>query len=172
LKATDMQAALGGSQIDKLPDFIEHRKDNFRYLHAALQPLQDVLLLPEATLGSDPSWFGFPIAVRRDAPFKREDLIRSLDAKKIHTRLLFGGNLLRQPAYDGCEHRVIGSLTNTDFVMDQAFWLGVYPGLTKEMLDYVASAITQFVSLSKSDFETGVSGEELEPPKSKLSVLP
>jgi CDP-6-deoxy-D-xylo-4-hexulose-3-dehydrase len=172
LKATDMQAALGGSQIDKLPDFIERRKDNFRYLHAALQPLQDVLLLPEATLGSDPSWFGFPIAVRLDAPFKREDLIRSLDAKKIHTRLLFGGNLLRQPAYDGCEHRVIGSLTNTDFVMDQAFWLGVYPGLTKEMLDYVASAITQFVSLSKSDFETGVSGEESEPPKSKLSVLP
>ncbi len=172
LKATDMQAALGGSQIDKLPDFIERRKGNFRYLHAALQPLQDVLLLPEATPGSDPSWFGFPIAVRRDAPFKREDLIRSLGAKKIHTRLLFGGNLLRQPAYDGCEHRVIGSLTNTDFVMDQALWLGVYPGLTKEMLDYVASAITQFVSMSKSDFETGVSGEESEPPKSKLSVLP
>ncbi len=176
LKATDMQAALGVSQIEKLPHFIERRKENFRYLHAALQPLQDFLLLPEATPGSDPSWFGFPLAVRPDAPFTREDLIRSLDAKNIHTRLLFGGNLLRQPAYDGCEHRVIGSLPNTDFVMNRVFWLGVYPGLTNEMLDYVASAITEFVSMSKSDLETsrvtGVPVEESEPRKSKLSVLP
>ena len=176
LKATDMQAALGASQIDRLPHFIERRRDNFRYLHSALKPLHDVLLLPEATPGSDPSWFGFPIAVRRDAPFKREDLIRSLDAKKIHTRLLFGGNLLRQPAYDGCEHRVIGSLPNTDFVMNQVFWLGVYPGLTKQMLDYVASAVTEFVSMSKSDLETsrvtGVPGGESELTKPKLSVLP
>ena len=176
LKATDMQAALGAAQIEKLPHFIERRKDNFRYLHSALKPLQDLLLLPEATPGSDPSWFGFPIAVRQDAPFTREDLIRSLDAKKIHTRLLFGGNLLRQPAYDGCEHRVIGSLPNTDFVMNRVFWLGVYPGLTKQMLDYVASAITDFISMSKSDLETsrvtGIPGEESELRKSKLSVIP
>jgi CDP-6-deoxy-D-xylo-4-hexulose-3-dehydrase len=176
LKATDMQAALGSSQIDKLPWFIERRKENFRYLYAALQPLQDVLLLPEATSGCDPSWFGFPIAVHQNAPFTREDLIRSLDAKNIHTRLLFGGNLLRQPAYDGCERRVIGALPNTDFVMNQVFWLGVYPGLSKEMLDYVASAITDFVSVSKSVLErptgSGVSSEELELMKSKLSVLP
>ena len=171
-----MQAALGASQIEKLPHFIERRRDNFRYLHSALKPLDDVLLLPEATPGSDPSWFGFPIAVRRDAPFTREDLIRSLEAKKIDTRLLFGGNLLRQPAYDGCEHRVIGSLPNTDFVMNKVFWLGVYPGLTKQMLDYVASAVTEFVSMSKSDLETsrvtGVPGGESELTKPKLSVLP
>ncbi len=174
LKATDMQAALGASQIEKLPHFIERRKENFRYLYSALKPLQGSFLLPEATPGSDPSWFGFPIAVRQDAPFTREDLIRSLDAKKIHTRLLFGGNLLRQPAYEGCEHRVIGSLPNTDFVMNQVFWLGVYPGLTKQMLDYVASTITEFVSISNHGTSslTDVPGEESELGKSKLSVLP
>ena len=176
LKATDMQAALGASQIDKLPRFIERRKENFRYLYAALLPLQDVLLLPEATPGCDPSWFGFPIAVRQDAPFTREDLIRSLDAKKIHTRLLFGGNLLRQPAYDGCEHRVVGTLANTDFVMNQVFWLGVYPGLSKEMLDYAASAIIDFASVSKVAPErpkgNEVSGDDSELRKAKLSVLP
>ena len=96
LKATDMQAALGNSQIEKLPHFIERRKENFRYLHAALKPMEEFLLLPEATPGSDPSWFGFPIGVRKDAPFTREELIRALEANKIATRLLFGGNLLRQ----------------------------------------------------------------------------
>ena len=101
LKATDMQAALGLSQIGKLTSFIERRKENFRYLSAALKPIEEYLLLPEATPGSDPSWFGFPIGVREDAPFTREDLIRALEAKKIATRLLFGGNLLRQPAYEG-----------------------------------------------------------------------
>jgi len=146
LKATDMQAALGASQIEKLPQFIERRKENFRYLHAALKPNEDRLLLPEATPGSDPSWFGFPIAVRQDAPFTREDLIRELNSKKIGTRLLFGGNLLRQPAYEGCEHRVIGHLPNTDFVMNQVLWIGVYPGLTRPMLDYVAKSISEFVA--------------------------
>jgi CDP-6-deoxy-D-xylo-4-hexulose-3-dehydrase len=145
LKATDMQAALGASQIEKLPQFIERRKENFRYLHAALKPTEDCLLLPEATPASDPSWFGFPIAVREVAPFTREDLIRDLNAKKIGTRLLFGGNLLRQPAYEECEHRVIGHLPNTDFVMNRVFWIGVYPGLTRPMLDYVATSITEFV---------------------------
>jgi CDP-6-deoxy-D-xylo-4-hexulose-3-dehydrase len=144
LKATDMQAALGVSQIEKLPTFIARRKENFQYLHAALKPLEDVLLLPEPTPGSDPAWFGFPIGVREDAPFKREDLIRVLDAHKIATRLLFGGNLLRQPAYEGCQYRVIGDLTNTDFVMNNVFWIGVYPGLTKTMLDFVADTIHQF----------------------------
>ena len=112
LKATDMQAALGVSQIEKLPEFIERRKENFRLSEAALKPLEDCLVLPEATPGSDPSWFGFPIGVREDAPFRREDLTRALEAKKIGTRLLFGGNLLRQPAYEGCDYRVIGDLPN------------------------------------------------------------
>jgi len=146
LKATDMQAALGASQIAKLPQFIARRKENFRYLHTALEPMQDCLLLPEATPNSDPSWFGFPIGVREDAPFRRDDLTRSLEAKKIGTRLLFGGNLLRQPAYEGCEYRVIGNLPKTDFTMNNVFWIGVYPGLTGEMLDYVANAISEFVT--------------------------
>jgi len=146
LKATDMQAALGLSQIEKLPFFIERRKENFRYLSIALKSMEGCLILPEATPGSDPAWFGFPIAVREDATFKREDLIRELEAKKIATRLLFGGNLLRQPAYEGCEVRVVGPLPNTDFVMNNVFWIGVYPGLTKPMLDYVVEVITGFAS--------------------------
>jgi len=145
LKATDMQAALGASQIAKLPDFIERRKANFRHLFYALQPLQDVLVLPEATPGANPSWFGFPIGVRENAPFKRQELVHALETKKIGTRLLFAGNLLRQPAYEGCEYRVIGELKNTDFAMNNVFWIGVYPGLTAEMLDYVAETIREFV---------------------------
>jgi CDP-6-deoxy-D-xylo-4-hexulose-3-dehydrase len=176
LKATDMQAALGTSQIEKLPHFIERRKENFRYLHAALQPLEDCLLLPEATPGSDPSWFGFPIGVRESAPFTREDLIRALDAKKIGTRLLFGGNLLRQPAYEGCEHRVVGDLSNTDFVMNNVFWIGVYPGLTAPMLDFAAAAIAEFASMSASDSRahegTGDPAGASQPGESKLPVLP
>ena len=150
LKATDMQAALGASQIAKLPAFIERRKENFRYLHAALEPYQDCLLLPEATPGSDPSWFGFPIGVREDAPFRRDELTRALEAKRIATRLLFGGNLLRQPAYEECEYRAIGNLRKTDFAMNQVFWIGVYPGLTKPMLDFVAGTIGEFVESARA----------------------
>ena len=146
LKATDMQAALGASQIAKLPQFIERRKENFRHLSSALKPLEDFLLLPTPTPGSDPSWFGFPIGVREHAPFERADLIQALEAKKIGTRLLFGGNLLRQPAYEGHEYRAIGSLPNSDFVMNNVFWVGVYPGLTSAMLDHVAAVIKAFVS--------------------------
>jgi CDP-6-deoxy-D-xylo-4-hexulose-3-dehydrase len=145
LKATDMQAALGCSQIAKLPGFIEKRKENFRYLYAALKPLEDFLLLPEATPGSDPAWFGFPIGVRKDAPFTRTHLIHRLESRKIGTRLLFGGNLTKQPAYQGRRFRVAGSLLNTDFVMNNVFWIGVFPGLTKSMLDYVAETIAGFV---------------------------
>jgi CDP-6-deoxy-D-xylo-4-hexulose-3-dehydrase len=141
LKATDMQAALGASQIKKLPYFIERRKENFRNLHVALEPYADVLLLPEATPGSDPSWFGFPFGVREDAPFTRDDLVRLLEERKIGTRLLFAGNLVRQPAYKGVDYRVIGDLKNTDFVMRNVLWVGVYPGLTKPMLEYIAEVI-------------------------------
>jgi CDP-4-dehydro-6-deoxyglucose reductase, E1 len=148
LKATDMQAALGASQIEKLDHFIARRKENFAYLLSSLKPLEHCLLLHEATPGSDPSWFGFPIGIREDAPFKREDLIRALEAQKIGTRLLFGGNLLRQPAYEDCEYRVVGNLPNTDFVMNNVFWIGVYPGLTRNMLDFVAETMVTFAARS------------------------
>jgi CDP-4-dehydro-6-deoxyglucose reductase, E1 len=150
LKATDMQAALGASQLRKLPEFIARRKANFHHLRKVLTPLQHSLILPEATPHSDPSWFGFPIGVREDAPFRREDLIRVLEANKIGTRLLFGGNLLRQPAYQDCEYRVAGQLCNTDFVMNNVFWVGVYPGLTSAMLDFVAATIIAFVEQAKT----------------------
>ena len=153
LKATDMQAALGVSQIAKLPEFIERRKANFAYLKKALKPLERYLMLPEATAGSDPSWFGFPIGVREDAPFQRDQLTHALEAKKIGTRLLFGGNLTRQPAYEGWEVRVVGELKNTDFVMNRVFWIGVFPGLTTEMLDFIAKTATEFVESAKLDLK-------------------
>jgi CDP-6-deoxy-D-xylo-4-hexulose-3-dehydrase len=150
LKATDMQAALGCSQIEKLPAFIARRKENFSYLKAALKPLEEYLVLPVAGEHSDPSWFGFPIAVKPDAPFTRDQLTRELDNKKIGTRLVFAGNLLRQPAYEGWEYRVVGELTNTDYVMNQVFWIGVYPGLTSEMLDYIVKTMVEFAAQAKS----------------------
>jgi CDP-6-deoxy-D-xylo-4-hexulose-3-dehydrase len=150
LKATDMQAALGASQLSKLPGFIARRKANFAHLRNKLEPLQDLLVLPEATEGADPSWFGFPIGIRKGAPIRRIDLTGALEAKKIGTRLLFGGNLTRQPAYEGCEYRVIGSLPNTDYVMNHVFWIGVYPGLTREMLDFVAETVLDFVAAARS----------------------
>ncbi len=150
LKLTDMQAAIGLSQLEKLPGFIAARRRNFQCLYDALEPLQEVLMLPEATPGANPSWFGFPIAVREDAPFTRDQLIRKLDASKIGTRLLFGGNLIRQPAYKDVKYRVVGDLKNTDFVMRNVFWLGIYSGLDESMLDYVADTIKAFSINSKS----------------------
>jgi CDP-6-deoxy-D-xylo-4-hexulose-3-dehydrase len=150
LKATDMQAALGVSQIEKLPEFIARRKENFAYLKTALKSLEDVLMLPQAGEDSDPSWFGFPIGVKKDAPFTRDQMTKALEAQKIGTRLVFAGNLLRQPAYEGIECRVIGEMVNTDFVMNNAFWIGVYPGLTTEMLDFVAKTMLEFVGTAKS----------------------
>jgi CDP-6-deoxy-D-xylo-4-hexulose-3-dehydrase len=150
LKATDMQAALGASQLAKLPEFIARRKQNFRYLSAALAGLGEHLILPKATANSDPAWFGFPIGVREDAPFRREDLTRVLESSHIATRLLFGGNLVRQPAYRDCQYRIAGDLRNSDFVMNNVFWVGVYPGLTFPMLDFVAATITQFIAQSRT----------------------
>lgn len=145
LKATDMQAAVGLAQLDKLEGFIAARRRNFAYLHAALQDLQEFFLLPEATPNSQPSWFGFPLAVQPGAPFSRRDLLVHLDQRRIGTRLLFGGNLTRQPAYLDVDCRVAGPLTGSDFVMNQVFWVGVYPGLTEEMLAYVVETFYQFV---------------------------
>jgi len=137
LKMTDMQAAVGVAQLRKLPGFIEARRCNFGYLHEGLRDLEEFFILPEATPGSEPSWFGFPLAVRPTAPFSRNDVIRGLEGRKIATRLLFGGNLARQPAYQAAPHRIAAPLIQTDFIMNQVFWIGVFPGLTTPMLDYV-----------------------------------
>ena len=145
LKVTDMQAAVGVSQLKKLPEFIAARRRNFTYLHEGMQDLQEHLILPQATPNSEPSWFGFPIAVREDAPFTRDEVVRHLDSKKIGTRLLFAGNLLKQPAYANIQHRKIGDLKNTDFVMNQVFWVGVYPGLSDAHKDYVIEVLRDFV---------------------------
>ena len=141
LKVTDMQAAGGVSQLDKLEGFIDTRRKNFDYLRTTLDDLQDVLLLPEKTPGSEPSWFGFPLAVRPESGLKRDTVIQHLEANKIGTRLLFGGNLTRQPAYANTEYRKIGELPNSDYVMNNVFWIGVYPGLTEEMLQYIAATL-------------------------------
>lgn len=150
LKPTDMQAALGVAQIEKLPHFIEVRKKNVSYLREKLKPFEQWLMLPTATPGSDPSWFGFPIGVKEGAPFTRDQLVQELESKKIATRLLFGGNLLRQPAYADVSYRVIGNLPNTDYIMKNVFWIGIYPGLNEVMLDYVASIIYSFSAKSKN----------------------
>jgi CDP-6-deoxy-D-xylo-4-hexulose-3-dehydrase len=144
LKLTDMQAAVGVAQLDKLPDFIRQRRENFRKLYEGLSDLQDVFVLPQATEGSDPSWFGFPIGVRPDAAFSREELLRYLETQRVGTRLLFGGNLLRQPAYQGLNYRVVGELCNSDWVMNRVFWIGVYPGLDAAHIAYQLDAIHQF----------------------------
>ena len=141
LKATDMQAAVGLAQMQKISGFIDSRRANFAYLYQNLQDMQEYLILPEATPNSEPSWFGFPIAVRTDAPFTRNQLVQFLESRKIATRLLFGGNLVRQPAYRNVQFRVASPLENADFIMDQVFWLGVYPGLTRPMLDFVIETL-------------------------------
>ncbi|MBV6396474.1 MAG: GDP-4-keto-6-deoxy-D-mannose 3-dehydratase [Anaerolineales bacterium] len=143
LKLTDMQAAVGVSQLKKLPGFIEKRRENFHRLHQTLENLQDYFLLPQATPNSNPSWFGFPIYVRPEAPFTRDEVVRWLEAHKIGTRLLFGGNLIRQPAYRGKNYRVVGDLARADEVMRRVFWVGVYPGLSAPMLDYTCEILMQ-----------------------------
>jgi CDP-6-deoxy-D-xylo-4-hexulose-3-dehydrase len=141
LKITDMQAACGLAQLDKLPDFIARRKANFAYLHERLRPCEEFLILPQATPHGDPSWFGFPLTLKPAAGVSRVELLRHLDRHKIATRLLFGGNLTRQPYFQGRHYRVAGDLTNTDRIMNDTFWIGLYPGLSVEMLDYAASQI-------------------------------
>lgn len=142
LKITDMQAAVGLSQLARLEEFIAARRRNFRTLREGLAHLQDVLILPEATPNSDPSWFGFPITVREDAPFGRDDLTRALEANKIATRLLFGGNLIRQPYFKDREYRVVGDLTASDQVMNATFWIGLYPGLGEPHLQFTIEQLT------------------------------
>jgi CDP-6-deoxy-D-xylo-4-hexulose-3-dehydrase len=135
-----MQAAVGVAQLQKLDGFIEARRRNARALYEGLREFEEFFVLPEATPGSDPSWFGFPIGIRREAPFSRNQVVSHLEARLISTRLLFGGNLTRQPAYQGMPCRVVGDLSNTDFVMDRVFWIGVFPGITERMVEFTLDA--------------------------------
>ncbi|MES2351593.1 MAG: lipopolysaccharide biosynthesis protein RfbH [Pseudomonadota bacterium] len=148
LKITDMQAACGLAQIDRAPGFIQARKDNFAYLKERLQSCADFLILPEATEHSDPSWFGFPMTLKPEANVSRVDLLTYLDEHKIGTRLLFAGNLTRQPYMVGRNYRVSGDLTNTDRVMNDTFWIGVFPGLTREMLDFAVDKLETFFGVN------------------------
>jgi CDP-4-dehydro-6-deoxyglucose reductase, E1 len=145
LKMTDLQAAVGVTQLEKLPRFIEQRKANFQALREGLADMEELFILPQATPGSDPSWFGFPIAVRPGGPLTRNAVIHQLEERKIATRLLFAGNLTRQPAYQNVHYRIAGSLENTDFVMNNVFWIGVYPGIHHDMLDHVLGAFHSLV---------------------------
>jgi CDP-6-deoxy-D-xylo-4-hexulose-3-dehydrase len=148
LKATDMQAAVGVAQLGKLPGFIEARRHNWARLRAGLEDLQDRLILPEATANSEPSWFGFALTLRPGFALERADVVRHIEEHRIGTRLLFGGNLLRQPAYLGLPHRVVGSLDNADIITDRTFWVGVYPGLTDDKIDYMIEVLRESVGAS------------------------
>ena len=141
LKATDLQAAIGVAQLKKLPGFVRKRRENFQRLRDGMRDLEEFFVLPEPTPGSEPSWFGFPLAVRASAPFARPQVLAHLNARRISTRLLFGGNLVRQPAYRQAPHRKIGDLRNADFVMNNVFWIGVYPGLTPAQIDFVLETL-------------------------------
>lgn len=145
LKSGDIQAAIGLQQLDRISDFVSARRQNWSYLLSGLEDLSEYLVMPHATIGSDPSWFGFAISVRENARISRDDLVRQLSEKKIQNRLLFGGNLLRQPAFLGTPQRVVGNLQNTDEIMNSTFWIGVWPGLTNEMLDYVIEVMHDLV---------------------------
>jgi CDP-4-dehydro-6-deoxyglucose reductase, E1 len=144
LKVTDMQAAIGCAQLDKLPKFVAARQHNYQLLRRGLAPYEDRLILPEASPRSDPAWFGFPITLRLNAGFRRTELTQFLEEHKVETRNIFGGNLLRQPAYQRIEHRVHGELTNSDIVMNDSFFVGCYPGLSQAHIDYMLEAFAAF----------------------------
>lgn len=146
LKVTDMQAAVGVAQLKKLHSFVEARKKNWRFLRNCLDRYDADLLLPSPTENSEPSWFGFAITVKPEAGFSRNEITNFLESRKIATRLLFGGNLLRQPAYKNITHRKIGNLENSDFIMNNTFWIGVYPGLCDQQLEYISATFTEFFS--------------------------
>ena len=146
LKVTDMQAAVGVAQLAKLDSFIAARQRNFTLLNEGLADLQEYLILPEATPNSEPSWFGYPVAVRPGGPISRNDLVRGLNQRGIGTRLVFAGNLIRQPAYADTNYRVIGDVPNADFVMENALWLGVFPGIDAPKVDYVVDQVRALLS--------------------------
>jgi CDP-6-deoxy-D-xylo-4-hexulose-3-dehydrase len=145
LKVTDMQAAIGVSQLKKADVFVEKRRKNHKFLHELMKPLEEYFILPEPTPLANPSWFGFMLTIRPDSGIDRNELIKFLETHKIGTRLLFGGNLLKQPAYSNINHRIIGNLANSDLVMMNSFWLGVWPGLNENHLMYISETIGQFL---------------------------
>ncbi len=146
LKVTDMQAAIGVSQLKKLPMFIEQRNNNFKKIFDGLKHLDDYLILPKLTERSKPSWFGFPITIKENDKYDRNDLIKFLEGNKIGTRLLFGGNILKQPVFkeNSYTYKVIGELENTDIIMENTFWIGVWPGITDECIEYIISKFNEF----------------------------
>ncbi len=147
LKITDMQAAVGLAQLEQLLEFIEKRKLNFKLLKEGLSSFEDFIILPSPTPKSDPSWFGFPITVREDAPFSKNELINFLTQKFIDTRPLFAGNIIKQPYFKNIKYRIVGDLKNTDLIMNNCFWIGVYPGVTNEMLKYIITQFNDFFRL-------------------------
>ncbi|MBP6110640.1 MAG: lipopolysaccharide biosynthesis protein RfbH [Rhodocyclaceae bacterium] len=147
LKITDMQAALGVAQIARLDEFVTARRRNFDYLRAALLPCEEFLILPQASTDSEPAWFGFLITLKENALCSRVDLLRYLDQNKIGTRLLFAGNVTRQPYMKGREYRVSGTLTNANIITERSFWVGIYPGLTPPMLEFTAAKISEFLGI-------------------------
>ncbi|NQT30025.1 MAG: lipopolysaccharide biosynthesis protein RfbH [Candidatus Saganbacteria bacterium] len=155
LKVTDMQAAIGCAQLDKLPGFISARKKNYKTIRKALDKYSDKFIFCDATPGSDPSWFGFLLTVKPDAGFSREEIVNFLEGHKIQTRMLFAGNMLRHPAFDGMRkakkgYRISGELTNTDLIMNNTFWIGVYPGMTDDKVKYMTEKIKEFVGNVKA----------------------
>lgn len=150
LKVTDLQAAVGVEQLKKFPSFIERRKHNWARLHAALEDIQDKIILPEPAENSDPSWFGFLISVRPETGLNRNDVTKYIESKNVQTRLLFSGNIIKQPCFNEIRgtdaYRVVGNLENSDFVVNNTFWVGVYPGMTDAMIDYMAQVIKEAVS--------------------------
>jgi CDP-6-deoxy-D-xylo-4-hexulose-3-dehydrase len=149
LKSGDIQAAIGLTQLNRLNSFVEIRRRNWRYLRKHLQDLEEFIILPEASLESDPSWFGFAITVKSGGPKSRNEIVTELNENKIGTRLLFGGNLLRQPAFKGTPRRIVGDLVNTDIVMNDTFWIGVWPGLTPPMLDFMIGNLRKIFGFEK-----------------------
>jgi CDP-6-deoxy-D-xylo-4-hexulose-3-dehydrase len=149
LKSGDIQAAIGLAQLDRLEDFTSLRRRNWAYLRAGLDDLSDLLMMPKATKDSDPSWFGFALTVKPSSPKTRNQIVQELNEYKIGTRLLFAGNLLRQPAFRNTPRRVYGDLINTDIVMNDTFWIGVWPGLTVPMLDFMIDMLHKVLGRSK-----------------------